>query len=152
MAVLGSSAGDRPLPRGGTFSANPLSMVAGIASLTALDRAAFDHLEHLGEKARNGIAGAAAQRGLPIVVTGTASLFRIHIKAVVPRTYREAWPTPLEAKLLKAMSQSLIGKGVIMPALTTSSLSTPMTDDDIDFLLAAISEFFDSEAAKRMIE
>ena len=152
MTVFDSSASDPPLPQGGTFSANPLSMVAGIASLTALDRAAFDHLERLGAKVRDGIAAAAAQRGLPIVVTGTASLFRIHIKAVVPRTYREAWPTPPEAKLLKAMSQSLISKGVIMPALTTSSLSTPMTDDDMDFLLAAIGEFFDSDAAKRMTE
>ncbi|MFY0614284.1 MAG: aspartate aminotransferase family protein [Hyphomicrobiaceae bacterium] len=152
MSVFDSSAGDPPLPQGGTFSANPLSMVAGMASLTALDPSAFEHLERIGEKVRSGIADAVARRGLPIVVTGTASLFRIHIKPRIPKTYREAWPTPLETKMLKAMSQSLLSKGLIMPALTTSSLSTPMTDDDIDFLLAAIDEFFATDMAKRMIE
>jgi glutamate-1-semialdehyde aminotransferase len=50
------------------------------------------------------------------------------------------------------MSQSLFSKGVIMPALTTSSLSTAMTEDDIDFLLAAIGEFFDSDIVNRVIE
>jgi glutamate-1-semialdehyde 2,1-aminomutase len=152
MHVFDSSAGDPPLPQGGTFSANPLSMVAGIASMTALDHTAFDHLDSLGAKVRNGIADAVARRGLPIVVTGIASLFRVHMKARIPKTYREAWPTPLEIKMLKAMSQSLLSKGVIMPALTTSSLSTAMTEDDINFLLAAIGEFFDFDIVNRVIE
>lgn len=74
------------------------------------------------------------------------------MKACIPKTYREAWPTPRETQMLKAMSQFLLGKGVIMPALTTSSLSTAMTEDDIEVLLTVIGEFFDSDIAKRVIE
>ena len=66
------------MPQGGTFSANPLSMVAGIASMRALDEVAFEHL-----------------------------------KPQPPRSYREAWPTPLERGLLARMSQFMLGQGVM---------------------------------------
>ena len=98
-----------PLPQGGTFSANPLSMVAGIASMRALDEAAFEHL-----------------------------------KPQPPRSYREAWPTPLERGPLARMSQFMLGQGVILPAFSSRSLSTVMTEADIDFFLAAFAEFLDA--------
>lgn len=41
MAVFDSSDGWPPLPQGGTFAANPLSMVAGVTSMKALDHAAL---------------------------------------------------------------------------------------------------------------
>ena len=144
MSVFDSSAAAPPLPQGGTFSANPLSMVAGLASMQALDRAAFGHLESLGNKARQGLSEAIARRRLPMTVTGTASLFRVHIKPEAPQTYRQAWAGPREAKVLQAMSRFLVTRGVLMPAMTTSSLSTVMTDADIAHLLTAFEEFLDS--------
>ncbi|MBV9565563.1 MAG: aminotransferase class III-fold pyridoxal phosphate-dependent enzyme, partial [Bradyrhizobium sp.] len=45
MKVFDASAGRPLLPQGGTFSANPLSMVAGLAAMRHLDHAAFAHLE-----------------------------------------------------------------------------------------------------------
>jgi len=47
MRVFDASAGWPPLPQSGTFSANPLSMVAGLASMQHLDQAAFAHLASL---------------------------------------------------------------------------------------------------------
>lgn len=144
MSVFDSSASSPPLPQGGTFAANPLSMVAGIASLRALDQAAFDHLEKLGNQARTGLTAAIAARQLPLTVTGTASLFRIHMKPEAPTTYRQAWATPFEVEMLQTMSRQLLSRGVLMPALTTSSLSTAMTDADISFLIAAIEDYWDT--------
>lgn len=148
MAVFDNSRAEPALPQGGTFSANPLSMVAGIASLQALDRAAFDRLEVLGIKLRGGLERAIEDRGLPITVTGTASLFRVHLKPLAPRSYREAWPTAAEQKLLKGMSRFLLDRGVILPALSSSSLSTAMTDADIEFFLASFAEFLDTEEVR----
>lgn len=101
-------------------------------------------LDRLGSKVRAGLQQAIAARALPMVVTGTASLFRIHLKPQPPRSYREAWPTPLERGLLARMSQFMLGQGVILPAFSSSSLSTVMTEADIDFFLAAFAEFLDA--------
>lgn len=152
MSVFDSSAASPPLPQGGTFAANPLSMVAGIASMTALDEAAFTHLEHLGNKARTGLSAAIAERQLPLTVTGTASLFRIHMKPQAPKTYRQAWATPHEVDMLQTMSRQLLSRGVLMPALTTSSLSTVMTDSDISFLIAAIEDYWDTPHFRNQME
>ena len=146
MAVFDNSADAPALPQGGTFSANPLSMVAGIAALRALDEAAFAHLERLGDKLRAGMAQAIAARGLPMTVTGSASLFRVHLKARAPRSYREAWPPPAERAVLKRLGRFMLGRGVILPAMVSGSLSTAMTDADIDVFLAAFADFLDTDA------
>ncbi|MFB6421602.1 aminotransferase class III-fold pyridoxal phosphate-dependent enzyme [Bradyrhizobium tunisiense] len=44
----------------GTFAANRLSMVAGLASMKALDQAAFTYLETLGERLRGQLQDAIA--------------------------------------------------------------------------------------------
>ena len=149
MAVFDNSNSQAPLPQGGTFSANPLSMVAGTASMEALDRAAFERLEMLGKRARAGLSEAIAERGLPAVVTGLGSLLRVHFKARSPRTYREFWPTPAEAQLLRQMARSMFARGVIMPPLSCSSLSTAMTEADIDFFISAFRAAFDEDEELR---
>jgi glutamate-1-semialdehyde 2,1-aminomutase len=145
MAVFDNSGGRAALPQGGTFAANPLSMVAGIASMEALDPSAFHRLEGLGERVRTELASAFGKRGLPMTVTGLGSLFRVHFKARPPRTYREFWPSSLEVELLQRMSRALLAKGVILPPMSCSSLSTAMTDGDIGFFLATFGELLDED-------
>lgn len=65
MSVFDASKGRPTVPQGGTFSANPLSMSAGLASMKALDHAAFAHLESLGDKLRDRLRTAIARRGVP---------------------------------------------------------------------------------------
>ena len=151
MEVFDNSAGDPSLPQGGTFSANPLSMVAGIASMNALDAAAFDYLEGLGNKVRDGLREAARRRGLPVQITGMGSLFRVHLKAKAPSSYREARPTPREAVLLESIGQALLEKGVVMPMNSSGACSTPMTETDIEFFLDAMGRCLD-EKAKELAE
>ncbi len=38
---------------GGTFAANPISVTAGLATLSSLDEAAYQRLEALGSRARH---------------------------------------------------------------------------------------------------
>lgn len=144
MSVFDNSAGDPPLPQGGTFSANPLSMAAGLASMQALDEAAFERLEKMGERVRSAFRHAIATRGLPMTVTGTASLFRLHMRAEAPTTYREAFAHPAQAQALNRMAHFMLERDVIMPSATTSSLSTAMTETDLQHLISAFEAFLDS--------
>lgn len=145
MAVFDNSKGNAPLPQGGTFSANPLSMVAGIGSLKALDPVAFERLERFGSSVRAGISEVIAAHDLPISITGSGSLFRIHFKASPPGTYREFWPTAPQSGLLQRMARAMLANGIIMPPMSCSSLSTAMTESDLDFVIAAFRDLLDGD-------
>ncbi|TIQ61323.1 MAG: aminotransferase class III-fold pyridoxal phosphate-dependent enzyme, partial [Mesorhizobium sp.] len=48
MAVFDPTGGKPALPHGGTFTANPVTMRAGLASMRALTKEGFAHLDRLG--------------------------------------------------------------------------------------------------------
>ena len=58
MAVFDPRPGKPALPHGGTFSANPVTMRAGIAAMELLDDAAFARLDAMGQAVRSGIDAA----------------------------------------------------------------------------------------------
>jgi len=72
---------ERILIGGGTFSAHPLTAVAGLAMLRYLKghrEKVYPLLESKGEKVRRGVQEALNQEGLNGVVTGIGSLFQTH--------------------------------------------------------------------------
>src|SRR6266508_1615196 len=52
MAVFDPTGGSTAVPHGGTFNGNPVTMAAGLAAMTLLDRPAFERLDDLGAKLR----------------------------------------------------------------------------------------------------
>lgn len=144
MKVFDASAGRPLLPQGGTFSANPLSMTAGLAAMRHLDRPAFAHLEMLGNIVRDGIGRAISSRVAPLCVTGAASLFRIHPMAQIPNDYREAYPAPAGATLMKQLTRFFAENGIILPHGAAASISTPMTRADAEFIVDVFAGFLDS--------
>jgi glutamate-1-semialdehyde 2,1-aminomutase len=145
MKVFDASAGRPLLPQGGTFSANPLSMVAGLAAMRALDHAAFAHLEQLGDAVREGLERSIAMRGAAMCVTGAASLFRIHPMRQIPNDYREAFPTPAGAVLMKQLTRFFAENGIVLPNGAAASLSTPMGHADAEFIIDVFNGFLDTD-------
>lgn len=138
MQVFSGKGRRAVVPQGGTFAANPISLVAGIAAMTAWDPAAVARLNAMGERVRDGLRRVIADAGAPMSVTGGASLFRLHMRAMPPRTYREFYPSAEEQAVGKLFHQALLGRGILMPPTSSSCLSTPMTDADLDFVLDAV--------------
>lgn len=135
----------RPLvPQGGTFSANPLSMAAGVAAMRHLDHAAFVYLETLGKIIRDGIRRAISVRAAPLCVTGAASLFRIHPGAQAPDDYRDIYPTATGAALMKQITRFFAENGIILPHGAAASISTPMTHADAHLIVNVFAGFLDS--------
>ncbi|WP_085024762.1 aspartate aminotransferase family protein [Ensifer aridi] len=139
MSVFDGSAGRAKLAQGGTFSANPVSMVAGRVSMEAMTEEAFARLEEMGERLRAALTAAVDLHQAPYVISGAASLFRIHAKQVLPHDYREAYPTPNQAAAAKAMSEFFRDQGIFLPIGGTACLSTAMSERDID----KIADVFD---------
>jgi len=141
MAVFGVSDEAPLVAQGGTFSANPITMIAGRIAMEALTPEAFDHLERLGDRVRQGLAQVISKRGARFSVCGNASLFRIHPKKEAPATYRTALMTPQETATMRALSRYFLDRGILLPFGAAACLSTPMTAADIDQVVAVFDDF-----------
>lgn len=138
MEVFSPAAGKPALPHGGTFSANPMTMRAGIAALRLLDAAAFARLDAIGAALREGIGAALRRHGVAGSVVGAGSLLKVHFTERTVTDYRSAYGTVDETRRLAQFSRALLNRGVIIAPNGLMALSTPMTDRDIDEISAAI--------------
>lgn len=121
-------------PHSGTFSANPITMVAGLAAMQAFDQAAVSRLNQLGDLARARLTEAAMIAGTPACVTGAGSMFRIHMKETPPANYRDAYVSAVEKKMRQTFLDHMLEGGMLLVNTCTGMLSTAMTDVEIDKL------------------
>jgi glutamate-1-semialdehyde 2,1-aminomutase len=100
---------------GGTFSANPVSLRAGLATLDALDAGAIAYIDALGERLRTGLGE------LGYTVTGLGSLLKVHVSDPVELWWR------------------LYSAGVLIALGGLMCVSTAMDEGAIDLALAAFA-------------
>ena len=146
MDVMNPTAEKYLLPHSGTFSANPISMVAGLTAMRDFDAAAADRVNALAERAKQGIAAAAERTNARACVTGGGSILRVHMKETPPRSFREAYCSPEENARLKVLLDHLFDAGFVMINTCTAMMSTPMTESEVDALVAACGEGFEKIA------
>jgi glutamate-1-semialdehyde 2,1-aminomutase len=137
MAVFDPTKGKPALPAGGTFSANPVSMRAGIASMELLEHAAFARLDAMGETVRQGIDEAFRSEGADGRTTGLGSLLKVHMTDKPVHDYRSAHLDAAGQKRLASFVSSMLDHGVLMASNGLMALSTVMSDDDLDAVVAA---------------
>src|SRR5215211_7195412 len=139
MAVFDPRHGKPALPHGGTFSANPVTMRAGLAAMELLDDAAFARLDAIGEAVRGGIDDAFRRHGVPGGTVGLGSLLKIHFADRPVRDYRSAYLSEEEARRQAVFNRAFLNRGVLAAGNGLMALSTPMTDADIHAIIDAAS-------------
>ncbi len=137
MSVFDPSRGPPAVPHGGTFSANPMSMAAGIATLEELTPPAFERLERLGEGFVAGVQECFARRGIDGQLAGLGSLWRVHLSSAPLSDYRSTISAAGAAARVGALANRLFDEGVIISGNGLVALSTVMTSTDIDEIVAA---------------
>ena len=75
-------------------------------------------------------------------MTGTGSLFRVHLKAIAPRNYREAHLSADESAVLSKLIDYLYDDGIMMIHTATAALSTAMSESEVDQLCEALERGF----------
>ncbi|HCT43863.1 MAG TPA: hypothetical protein DF699_01460 [Phycisphaerales bacterium] len=70
------------------------------------------------------------------------------MKPTPPRNFREAYMTPQENAKIKFMLDHLFDAGFVMINTCTATMSTPMTEVEIDALVGAMKEGFEKLAAQ----
>lgn len=150
MDVMDPSAPELLFPHSGTFSANPISMTAGLTTMRLLDCRAIERLNVLGEYARRSIAEAIDLAEIPACVTGTGSMFRIHLKPKPPVNYRDTFAGPVAAERLGVLLDHMFDNGIMMINTASGMLSTAMTKPEIDQFADVLLGGLRKVRAKRM--
>jgi glutamate-1-semialdehyde 2,1-aminomutase len=140
MAVFDPTRGKPALPHGGTFTANPITMRAGLAAMRALTPQRFAHLDRIGNRMRDGINASLRKHGLEGQCVGLGSLFKVHFTTRPITDYRSTYPGPDERRKLDAFHKGLLGRGVLSASYGLFALSTPMTDEGVENILGAIQD------------
>ncbi|MGM0584221.1 MAG: aspartate aminotransferase family protein [Pseudomonadota bacterium] len=140
MRVFDHSGGKPLAPASGTFSANPVSMVAGRTSMEMLDPPAFEHLQALGDFARERIAAAMREAGFEGQVTGVGSNFLVHPHRRPIRDYRSNHRSDAERKRMAALQRGLLERGVFIAGTGAGFISSVTTKDDLDSMAGAMRE------------
>jgi glutamate-1-semialdehyde 2,1-aminomutase len=140
MAVFDPTGGKPALPHGGTFTANPVTMRAGLAAMRALTAESFSHLDRLGTMLLEGINASLRRHDLAGQCVGLGSLFKVHFTAHPVTDYRSVYPGPAERRKLDAFHKGLLNRGVLSASYGLFALSTPMTEQDARTILHAIDE------------
>lgn len=137
----------------GTFSANPLTLVAGNAQLDILlgDPKHYHYIDELGERMRTGIRQVFDDLKVDAQVTGLGSMWGYHFSVTKPpRSRREQQtPTPVAARVFGGY---LRDEGVFLSSpVHLAFLSTAHTSEDVDFVINAHRRAIERMKAEELV-
>jgi glutamate-1-semialdehyde 2,1-aminomutase len=132
-----SPLGERPLTHSGTFNANPIAMAAGAAAMRELDADAIGYLNRLGDRFATGVRRIAAERDLPLQITGAGSLTNLHVMERPPRNATEA--ATGDKDYLRLLHLVLLLDGILIAPRGMVTFTTATTEQEVDRLLDAIA-------------
>ena len=119
----------------GTFNANPLTMLAGTVTMEQLTPEVYRALAEMTEALKQGIRDVCGEMEVPVQVTGLGSLFGIHFTDREVLNYRDI--AGCDHDLRDRMFLGLLNEGILMASNLVGSLSTAITEEDVDEFLAA---------------
>ena len=142
MDLLDNTKKSTGFNQSGTFSANPMTMTAGLATLEQLTAEAFEHLNSLGDRLRAGLNELFARKSITARVVGPGSLFGIYFTDADLTNYRSLMRT--DADLAHRVFLALLELGVHLGlGLGMCSLSLPMDAGHIDGLIDAVEKAYE---------
>lgn len=133
MSVFEERQGNTPVPHGGTFNANPMTMSAGACALRLFDEAACTRLDVMSRLAQQRLMEVFERRGVEGDVLRAGSLLKISLSLGPKQTYRSAYPDNRQRAAEERLFQALLRSGLLIGRNLTAALSTPMTEAEIDF-------------------
>jgi glutamate-1-semialdehyde 2,1-aminomutase len=125
------------VPHGGTFNANPLTMVAGRAAMADMTPEAFERLNALGEQAREALRAVFRESGIPGQVSGTGSLFKLHLHEGPLTTLQDLFAAPMMPSA-DALRVALVDRGYFLGSGCLGCLSTATTAAHVEGLCEAL--------------
>ncbi len=122
----------------GTLSGNPVATATGVATLRALDEAAYDFIDQRSQQVASAVSEALVAAGVDHRVQRAGSLFSVFFVNGAVDNYDDA--RKQEAFRYRAFFHSMLASGVYLPpsAFEAWFLSTAHDDDAISLVLEAM--------------
>ncbi len=114
----------------GTFTGNPVTMAAGLAAMEKLTPEVMMRTEALRDQLADGIRDVSAEFGVPVQVTGMGPFYAMHFTDHAVNNFRDAANVDQEFK--RQMFLGLMNEGILVASYMVGSLSTPMTEADVE--------------------
>jgi glutamate-1-semialdehyde 2,1-aminomutase len=125
---------------GGTFTANPITMTAGMATLKILeDGQLIDKLNKLGQRIRDRLGETFETNGIAVQVTGAGSLFNVHFTKKLVKDAVIA--SEADRNRLLDYHLNLIADGVFVLPTHNAALSTAHSEQDIEKLFLKTEKY-----------
>jgi glutamate-1-semialdehyde 2,1-aminomutase len=136
---------------GGTFNANPVSVVAALATIEALeagDRAIHRHLFALGERMRVGLQSIVDRLGMTARATSFGSVFVLYFTDRDVRSYDDALTS--DAERYVGFHRGMLERGFLMLPLNLkrNHLTAAHSAEDVDRTLQAAEDVLADLAAR----
>lgn len=130
---------------GGTFSANPVTMTAGLATLDFLKKhvSVYNRIDRLGNMARKGLSKIFADSEIPYQVTGIGSIFTTHFGKEMVRDAADV-ATSDRVLLAKYHLALLADHGIFFLPGKMGAFSNAHDEGDVKRLLAATEKIVES--------
>jgi glutamate-1-semialdehyde 2,1-aminomutase len=134
---------------GGTFSANPVTMTAGLATINHLRKnkdSIYPKIDNLGNEVRKGLSKIFSDSKINVKVTGIGSLFQVHFLNELVSSITNAIDVALSNReLSKKYSLALMAHhGIFFLPLKMGALSEAHNQYDVKKLLSATKSLLDS--------
>ena len=129
----------------GTFNGNAITTVAGIAAMRLYPSDEVARINELGDRLRTGIAGEFRKRGLPATMTGYGSMIGVHLVDGEVKNYRDG--ARANATFKRALHLALLLEGVFAAPRLMCCISTPMTSEVVDDIVARFGRALDRTTA-----
>ena len=131
----------RPVMHSSTFSGNPLSMVAGAATMNRVDASTVERLGVLGDRLRAGFDRAFERAGVRGRSTGAGSLANLHFTDAPPVDARDALDGMIAAGPIGGLLHLLmLERGVFGSSRLMYCTSAPMSEEDVDHAAQALED------------
>jgi glutamate-1-semialdehyde 2,1-aminomutase len=130
-------------PHSGTFSANPISTTAGRIAMELFDKEAVEQLNALTRTAIQQVEESIKIAEVPISITGSGSMFRLHLQGMKPTSYREAYHSREKKELMTELLDHLfLVENIIMVNTGSFMFATSLTQKEVDRLSEALLNGF----------
>ena len=139
MQVMDQRESPLRFPLSGTFSANPISMTAGLVTMKLFDQDAVRNLNDLTQTAIARLREVIRIVDVPVSITGSGSMFRFHLRSTPPKSNRETFQSKKETELISLFLDRLFLEEKMLLVNTGFCIfSTALTIHEVDRLSDAV--------------
>lgn len=130
---------DTVVTHSGTFSANNVSLAAGLAAMKALTTDVFRDLEEKGAYFRGQADKIFKEIGIKGHMTGLCSCFAAHFHEKKVRSYRDI-ATSANNRFIPLLTLEMLNRGIFWGKSATGAVSAVTPKEDLDTCLVAFHE------------